>query len=579
MRGTLEAAQELAANGVDDEAYAAFAEILEGPGSDRDHATAEIGAAHALWMLGRKGEGIALLEEAAKKRAGTPEEPRILHGLAEMLDSWKDEDRPRALYERAIAGYRRLAASASSPDEAVDAELGVAACLGKLGREDQALRHLEEFETKAPDPRAHARFRNARAKYLCAYWELGSPIPPSERQVEESERGLALYRSVTRDLPGTIEAAEARFGQGACLKRAGRVEEALQVYEAVAREQAGTNRGASALMLLGLYYARDDRDRAAVYYRRVAEEYPAEWRATRFARSSLEGLDRYVISPFYDKLMKRIQRDFLERLLHLREYGFLSISLALALAGYLTRLGTLAICLLLLAVLPRRVQAGHDEPLLRRRWTVRRLVTVMVLIWTGTLLLNIAVGTAFFSESYLPLGRITEFLVGASPLAVVCWRESPRALFAISLGSVLRVVRIVAVSALAIVLGRIVLGGVYSWLVSTGQTTPVTSLVPHGLDSSQPWGYAVPYYLFFALSEECLFRGAVLQAFKSRTSTWAACLLSSLLFAQDHLYPLWPFVSTFVIGVILVWVVEKTKSLSPGTALHAVLNLVLFALR
>jgi len=74
--------------------------------------------------------------------------------------------------------------------------------------------------------------------------------------------------------------------------------------------------------------------------------------------------------------------------------------------------------------------------------------------------------------------------------------------------------------------------------------------------------------------EEIFFRGFLYSAFKKNWGTLAALFLSSLLFAVVHLQ-VYSFLPLFIIGWILAYIFEKTKSLFPGIFLHAIYNLVL----
>lgn len=573
-RSALERARQFAHNYDHARAYAAFSRALGEPGSVRDHAEAEIGAAVALSWLERTPEAIARLRASAKARAGTREEPPILAALAGMSRRGRgegvDHSEARGLWRRAVEGYRRIAAAAGPTRDAVDAELGAADCLRELGESDAAVAELEAAEKKFRNPHDRPRILLRLAHFY------------------DDERALDVYRGIVSAYPGTLEAADARLSQGSALDRLGREEDALAIYERVWREMAGTEQGVRALSKLGLHYnEREERDRAAVYYRKIVEEYPADWFWTRMARSSLEEQTRYIYSPLYDKLNYRIQHSFVEGVLHIESLGPLGlnplgVTLATSLTAYFAHLGWLAICLILLAVFGRLAPPSHEPPLLRRHWTIRRLVIVLLSIWTLTLLLQVVSGSLLFKLPFslsTRLDGINEVLVGGVMIAAVLWRESPRALFAIPRRSLLRTVRILAVSGLAVLILMIAVHNLYAWLVQTGRTSEATLWVSHGADAASPWWYVIPYYLFFALGEECLFRGAVQQAFKGRTATWAAALLSSLLFAQDHMYPVWASVWVFALGAVMVWLVEKTKSLTPPTIVHTAVNLFMFALR
>lgn len=73
------------------------------------------------------------------------------------------------------------------------------------------------------------------------------------------------------------------------------------------------------------------------------------------------------------------------------------------------------------------------------------------------------------------------------------------------------------------------------------------------------------------VTEEVLFRGLILRGFLANYSKRRAILLSALLFALMHTNP-WQFISTFVAGVLLAWLLIETGSLIPCLFAHAVAN-------
>lgn len=73
------------------------------------------------------------------------------------------------------------------------------------------------------------------------------------------------------------------------------------------------------------------------------------------------------------------------------------------------------------------------------------------------------------------------------------------------------------------------------------------------------------------LLEEMLFRGIVLRGFLQRYSRWQAILGSALLFGVAHMN-IYQFVVGLVMGTVLGWLYERTRSLIPCIALHAAYN-------
>lgn len=73
------------------------------------------------------------------------------------------------------------------------------------------------------------------------------------------------------------------------------------------------------------------------------------------------------------------------------------------------------------------------------------------------------------------------------------------------------------------------------------------------------------------LLEEMLFRGIVLRGFLRRYPRWQAIFFSALLFGAAHMN-IYQFVVGFVMGTVLAWLYERTRSLIPCIALHATYN-------
>jgi len=74
--------------------------------------------------------------------------------------------------------------------------------------------------------------------------------------------------------------------------------------------------------------------------------------------------------------------------------------------------------------------------------------------------------------------------------------------------------------------------------------------------------------------EEVFFRGFLYSAFKKNWGVLPALFLSSILFSLVHL-EIYSFIPLFIIGWLLAYIFEKTKSLFPAIFLHAVYNLIL----
>lgn len=71
--------------------------------------------------------------------------------------------------------------------------------------------------------------------------------------------------------------------------------------------------------------------------------------------------------------------------------------------------------------------------------------------------------------------------------------------------------------------------------------------------------------------EELIFRGLILQGFRKNYKGFTAVVMSALLFALFHLNP-WQFPATFVLGLLLGWIVLRTNSIVLAILGHAINN-------
>jgi len=92
---------------------------------------------------------------------------------------------------------------------------------------------------------------------------------------------------------------------------------------------------------------------------------------------------------------------------------------------------------------------------------------------------------------------------------------------------------------------------------------------------SSRWGY-LTICIFAPLVEEVVFRGAVLRSLLQwMNSRWGAIALSAFLFALVHLNPA-QMPHAFLIGLLLGWMYERTRSILPGIMVHWVNNTVVY---
>lgn len=71
--------------------------------------------------------------------------------------------------------------------------------------------------------------------------------------------------------------------------------------------------------------------------------------------------------------------------------------------------------------------------------------------------------------------------------------------------------------------------------------------------------------------EELIFRGLILQGFRRNYNAFVAVFMSALLFALYHLNP-WQFPATFVLGLLLGWIVVRTNSIILSIIGHSINN-------
>lgn len=72
--------------------------------------------------------------------------------------------------------------------------------------------------------------------------------------------------------------------------------------------------------------------------------------------------------------------------------------------------------------------------------------------------------------------------------------------------------------------------------------------------------------------EEALFRGVILHGLTRRYGPHAASFWTAAFFALFHLYNPWQIVPTFLLGLILAWLVLTTRSLIASFVVHASFN-------
>lgn len=96
-----------------------------------------------------------------------------------------------------------------------------------------------------------------------------------------------------------------------------------------------------------------------------------------------------------------------------------------------------------------------------------------------------------------------------------------------------------------------------------------------GLDTG--YGFLVLFIgvgILAPISEELFFRGLIYDWFRQRWAIWVSIVMSSAWFALGHIDSIGVAVSSFLMGCVIAWVYERTKSLWFAIAIHIITNSV-----
>jgi membrane protease YdiL (CAAX protease family) len=85
------------------------------------------------------------------------------------------------------------------------------------------------------------------------------------------------------------------------------------------------------------------------------------------------------------------------------------------------------------------------------------------------------------------------------------------------------------------------------------------------------WGAFMKVAVVAPIVEELIFRGLILQGFRRNYNAFTAVLMSALLFALFHLNP-WQFPATFVLGLLLGYIMIRTNSIILAILGHSINN-------
>lgn len=96
-------------------------------------------------------------------------------------------------------------------------------------------------------------------------------------------------------------------------------------------------------------------------------------------------------------------------------------------------------------------------------------------------------------------------------------------------------------------------------------------------ESDYGWfGAFVKVAVIAPIVEESIFRGVIIRGFLRNYPKWLAVLLSALLFALFHLNP-WQFPATFMLGLLLGWLMVRTNNILACIFGHAANNFLVLA--
>lgn len=105
----------------------------------------------------------------------------------------------------------------------------------------------------------------------------------------------------------------------------------------------------------------------------------------------------------------------------------------------------------------------------------------------------------------------------------------------------------------------------------------VQNVTPFG---HQPWAVALSFVTTVLIApavEELLFRGVLFGSLRTRLPIWLAAILAASVFGLLH-GQLNAMIYTFLLGLILIWLYQRSTSLLPGILLHTLNNLIAFYL-
>lgn len=87
------------------------------------------------------------------------------------------------------------------------------------------------------------------------------------------------------------------------------------------------------------------------------------------------------------------------------------------------------------------------------------------------------------------------------------------------------------------------------------------------------WGAFMKVAIVAPVVEELIFRGLIFQGFRRNYNNFVAVIMSAILFSLFHLNP-WQMPATFVLGILLGWLMIRTQNLILAILAHSLNNLL-----
>ncbi|WP_407311047.1 CPBP family intramembrane glutamic endopeptidase [Desulfosporosinus sp. SB140] len=114
------------------------------------------------------------------------------------------------------------------------------------------------------------------------------------------------------------------------------------------------------------------------------------------------------------------------------------------------------------------------------------------------------------------------------------------------------------------------------FLYKQGMTPPTTDVYTKLLGQSSGLSLLLNLVLAGVLApviEETLFRGLIFGSLRTYCGKWTAAVISAAIFSGLH-FQAYGFFPRFILGIVLVYLFDKYKSLYPSVALHSLNNIV-----